>query len=48
VTIIRGLWSQEAFSFSGRLYNTDSAELEPKPQRRVPIWLGTFGPRAGS
>jgi alkanesulfonate monooxygenase SsuD/methylene tetrahydromethanopterin reductase-like flavin-dependent oxidoreductase (luciferase family) len=22
------------------------AELEPKPERPIPIWLGTFGPRA--
>jgi alkanesulfonate monooxygenase SsuD/methylene tetrahydromethanopterin reductase-like flavin-dependent oxidoreductase (luciferase family) len=27
-------------------YRTDGAELEPKPQRRIPVWLGTFGPRA--
>ncbi|MBV9847269.1 MAG: LLM class flavin-dependent oxidoreductase, partial [Kutzneria sp.] len=25
---------------------TDSADLEPKPHRAIPIWLGTFGDRA--
>jgi alkanesulfonate monooxygenase SsuD/methylene tetrahydromethanopterin reductase-like flavin-dependent oxidoreductase (luciferase family) len=46
VTIIRGLWSQPAFTFAGRLYQTEAAELEPKPERPIPIWLGTFGQRA--
>ncbi|MGH2572785.1 MAG: LLM class flavin-dependent oxidoreductase [Actinomycetota bacterium] len=46
VRIIRGLWSESAFTFGGRLYRTEGAELEPKPTRRIPIWLGTYGPRA--
>lgn len=46
VTIIRGLWTQPAFSFEGQLYETQSAEIEPKPNRPIPIWLGTFAPRA--
>jgi probable F420-dependent oxidoreductase len=46
VRIIRGLWSQPTFTFHGRLYRADGAELAPKPDRRIPIWLGTYGPRA--
>ena len=46
VSIIRGLWSEPGFTFSGRLYGTEAAELEPKPEHRIPIWLGTFGERA--
>jgi probable F420-dependent oxidoreductase len=46
VTIIRGLWSDASFTFEGRRYQTDAAELEPKPNHRIPIWLGTFAPRA--
>ncbi|HEV3479723.1 MAG TPA: LLM class flavin-dependent oxidoreductase, partial [Gaiellaceae bacterium] len=46
VTIIRGLWSEERFTFAGRLYRTEHASLEPKPERKIPIWLGTFAPRA--
>jgi alkanesulfonate monooxygenase SsuD/methylene tetrahydromethanopterin reductase-like flavin-dependent oxidoreductase (luciferase family) len=46
IQIIRGLWSQPEFSFSGRLYRTEDADLEPKPAHRIPIWLGTFGDRA--
>jgi probable F420-dependent oxidoreductase len=46
VHIIRGLWSQPDFTFHGRLYHTHHANLEPKPKRPIPIWLGTFGERA--
>jgi probable F420-dependent oxidoreductase len=46
VEIIRGLWSRPRFTFGGRLYRTAGADLEPKPGRRIPIWLGTFGDRA--
>ena len=46
VTIIRGLWSDRSFTFNGRHYHTDAADIEPKPDHRIPIWLGTFAPRA--
>jgi alkanesulfonate monooxygenase SsuD/methylene tetrahydromethanopterin reductase-like flavin-dependent oxidoreductase (luciferase family) len=46
IRILRGMWSQERFSFSGRLYRTEGARIEPKPDRRIPIWLGTYGNRA--
>ena len=46
IHITRGLWSRRGFSYGGRLYHTDGADLEPKPTRPIPIWLGTFGDRA--
>jgi probable F420-dependent oxidoreductase len=46
VQIMRGLWSEPEFSFAGRLYRTEHADLEPKPERHIPVWLGTFGDRA--
>jgi probable F420-dependent oxidoreductase len=46
VRIIHGLWSQENFTFEGRLFRTEGADIEPKPQHRIPVWLGTFGDRA--
>jgi alkanesulfonate monooxygenase SsuD/methylene tetrahydromethanopterin reductase-like flavin-dependent oxidoreductase (luciferase family) len=46
VTIIRGLWSQPDFSFGGRRYSVIGATIEPRPERQIPIWLGTFGPRS--
>lgn len=46
VTIIRGLWTERGFTHQGRRYSTEEAELEPKPSRRIPIWLGSYAPRA--
>ena len=46
IEIIRGMWSTPSFSFEGKHYRTDGAELEPKPERPIPIWLGTYGDRA--
>jgi alkanesulfonate monooxygenase SsuD/methylene tetrahydromethanopterin reductase-like flavin-dependent oxidoreductase (luciferase family) len=46
VSVIRGLWAGPAFTFEGRRYRTEVADLEPKPRRQIPIWFGTYGPRA--
>jgi len=46
ITIIRGLWTEDTFSFQGKRYHTDGAQIEPKPDHSIPIWLGTFAPRA--
>lgn len=46
IHITRGLWSRPAFTFEGRLHRTEDADLMPKPARHIPLWLGTFGPRA--
>ncbi|HEY8473594.1 MAG TPA: LLM class flavin-dependent oxidoreductase [Natronosporangium sp.] len=46
VQILRGLWSEPELTFTGEHYRTDRARIEPKPDRPIPIWLGTFGPRA--
>jgi alkanesulfonate monooxygenase SsuD/methylene tetrahydromethanopterin reductase-like flavin-dependent oxidoreductase (luciferase family) len=46
VRIVRGLWTEPEFTFEGQRYQTEGAEIEPKPQRHIPIWLGTFGPHA--
>src|SRR4029453_13430659 len=42
IHITRGLWSTATFTFDGRLYRTDRAELSPKPEQRIPSWLGTY------
>jgi alkanesulfonate monooxygenase SsuD/methylene tetrahydromethanopterin reductase-like flavin-dependent oxidoreductase (luciferase family) len=46
IRIIRGLWSERAFTYHGRRFRTEAAEVEPKPDHRIPIWLGTYGRRA--
>jgi len=46
IDVIRGLWGTPSFSFDGRHYRTEGAEVEPKPAHAIPIWLGTYGDRA--
>jgi alkanesulfonate monooxygenase SsuD/methylene tetrahydromethanopterin reductase-like flavin-dependent oxidoreductase (luciferase family) len=44
--VIKGLWSQPAYTYEGMVHHVNAAEMEPKPAHRIPIWLGTFGDRA--
>ena len=46
IIIMRGLWTMSEFSYAGPIHRVESAPMEPKAQRRIPIWLGTYGPRA--
>jgi probable F420-dependent oxidoreductase len=46
VTVIRGVWSEQKFSFEGEHFAVRDARIEPKPANRIPIWLGAYGPRA--
>jgi len=46
IDIVRGLWTEPALTFHGRLHLTEAARIEPKPDHQIPIWLGTYGPRA--
>jgi alkanesulfonate monooxygenase SsuD/methylene tetrahydromethanopterin reductase-like flavin-dependent oxidoreductase (luciferase family) len=43
--IIRGLLAGEAVSVSGRFHSVDGAVLDPRPARRVPLMVGSNGPR---
>jgi probable F420-dependent oxidoreductase len=45
VRVIRGLWTEPGFTFAGRHYRTEAAELAPRPDHPIPLWLGTFGRR---
>lgn len=46
VRVIRGLWNERDFTFEGLHHRTRSANIEPKPDHSIPIWLGTFGKKA--
>jgi alkanesulfonate monooxygenase SsuD/methylene tetrahydromethanopterin reductase-like flavin-dependent oxidoreductase (luciferase family) len=46
VTVMRTLWEGEEVTFHGRHHRLSDARLQPMPEVPVPIWLGTFGPRA--
>jgi alkanesulfonate monooxygenase SsuD/methylene tetrahydromethanopterin reductase-like flavin-dependent oxidoreductase (luciferase family) len=45
IDVVRGLWTTERFSYSGRHLQTREAELQPRPDRPIPIWLGAYGRR---
>jgi alkanesulfonate monooxygenase SsuD/methylene tetrahydromethanopterin reductase-like flavin-dependent oxidoreductase (luciferase family) len=45
IDIIRGLWSQSRFSYVGKHFTVHDASIEPRPTRRIPIWLGGYGPK---
>jgi alkanesulfonate monooxygenase SsuD/methylene tetrahydromethanopterin reductase-like flavin-dependent oxidoreductase (luciferase family) len=46
ITIIRRLWQEPSVSFEGQIYRTEGARIEPRPTHPIPIWLGSYGPRA--
>jgi alkanesulfonate monooxygenase SsuD/methylene tetrahydromethanopterin reductase-like flavin-dependent oxidoreductase (luciferase family) len=43
--IMRGLWSEPAFSYEGRVHSVRVATIEPRPTQPIPIWTGAFGER---
>jgi probable F420-dependent oxidoreductase len=42
VELLRKLWAEPLLSFEGRFDRIDRAALNPRPARRIPIWLGGF------
>lgn len=42
LTVVKGLWTQQKFTFQGELYRVDGAMVEPKPARKPwpPIYAG--------
>jgi alkanesulfonate monooxygenase SsuD/methylene tetrahydromethanopterin reductase-like flavin-dependent oxidoreductase (luciferase family) len=46
VVLMRRLWEGDPVTFHGRHHRLAAARLQPAPERPIPIWLGTFGPRA--
>lgn len=46
VTLMRQLWDGGPVTFHGRHHRLEAAQLHPTPESPIPIWLGTFGPRA--
>jgi alkanesulfonate monooxygenase SsuD/methylene tetrahydromethanopterin reductase-like flavin-dependent oxidoreductase (luciferase family) len=46
IQVIRGAWTHPGYTQHGRHHSVRDLEMEPKPSLPIPIWLGTFGPRA--
>ncbi len=45
VTICRGMFDEETFTFTGTHYHVRQARVVPRPVRRIPIMIGGSGPR---
>ena len=46
IEVIRAMWTQSPASYQGRYYRVDEAYCEPRPERPIPIMVGTNGPKA--
>jgi alkanesulfonate monooxygenase SsuD/methylene tetrahydromethanopterin reductase-like flavin-dependent oxidoreductase (luciferase family) len=46
IGILRGLWADESTTFDGKEFSVSQARIEPRPEHPIPIWLGSYGPRA--
>jgi probable F420-dependent oxidoreductase len=46
IQIIRRIWSGPDATFRGRVHSVEHLTITPRPVDPIPIWLGTYGPRA--
>jgi len=45
IDVMCGLWTQPELTHAGRHFQTNGAQLRPRPGHPIPIWLGAYGPR---
>lgn len=43
-SVIKGMWKEPEFTFQGKHFKTERADLTPKPRDQIPVWMGTLGP----
>ena len=46
IQVIRGAWTVSGYTQHGDHHSVLGLEMEPRPAQPIPVWLGTFGPRA--
>jgi alkanesulfonate monooxygenase SsuD/methylene tetrahydromethanopterin reductase-like flavin-dependent oxidoreductase (luciferase family) len=46
IQIMHGAWTAGPFSHTGSVHTVRDLRLGPAPQQAIPVWLGTYGPRA--
>jgi probable F420-dependent oxidoreductase len=46
MALLRRLWSEPLVSFEGEFDRIDRAALNPRPARRIPLWVGGFSEAA--
>jgi probable F420-dependent oxidoreductase len=44
VEVLRRLWTEDSFSFTGDYHTIDRAGINPRPTRAIPIWFGGSSP----
>lgn len=42
IPYLRRLWAEELITFDGRFDQIDRGNIVPRPERRIPIWVGGF------
>jgi probable F420-dependent oxidoreductase len=45
VTVMKGLWAEGPFSFSGKHYEVAEVDAAPKPYSPIPVMIGGGGPK---
>jgi alkanesulfonate monooxygenase SsuD/methylene tetrahydromethanopterin reductase-like flavin-dependent oxidoreductase (luciferase family) len=45
IDVMRGLWTEASFSYSGDYFAIARASMEPKPEHPIPVWVGAYKPR---
>ena len=40
ITIINGMLKEEKYSFNGKYYSVHEAICNPKPMKKIPVWMG--------
>jgi alkanesulfonate monooxygenase SsuD/methylene tetrahydromethanopterin reductase-like flavin-dependent oxidoreductase (luciferase family) len=46
VEIMHRIWSGSDVTYRGRIHSVQKLTMSPRPAHAIPIWLGTYGPRA--
>jgi alkanesulfonate monooxygenase SsuD/methylene tetrahydromethanopterin reductase-like flavin-dependent oxidoreductase (luciferase family) len=46
IEIMRAAWRGEPATYAGAVHSVEDLLLRPSPATPIPIWLGTYGPRA--
>ena len=46
IKVVLGAWTRSGYSQRGNHHSVSDLTMEPRPAHPIPVWLGTFGPRA--
>lgn len=46
IEIMHRIWSGPEVTYHGRVHSVEKLTMSPRPAHPIPIWLGTYGPRA--